>query len=103
MNVSRKVSVQQSLFDPGAKETQRRELERVATKIDKIVHEFCSARVGLEFTMAELHSYVNTRTTSAPDSAGRILRLLRREGKIRYSVVHRADSRYKVLEVMAWN
>jgi hypothetical protein len=58
---------------------------------------------GHEFRMSDLVDAVNERAPSikmAPDSAGRILRMLRQDGQIDYVVVNRAQSLYRLTAIM---
>ncbi len=71
------------------------ERERVRRRISTTVRDFVRGRAT--FNAAELAAHVETmHPGSAPDSAGRILRLLRREGAIAYTVVDRGRSLYRV-------
>lgn len=54
------------------------------------------ARGALDFHMEELRRRFPDR---APDSAGRILRLLRQKGVIDYVVVNRGQSHYRLVDV----
>lgn len=51
------------------------------------------------FHMAELTEYVRARVSTAPDTAGRIMRLLQGDGHVRYELVSRAQSKYRVVDV----
>lgn len=64
--------------------TQDANLERVAERVATTVLEFCALR--RQFHMVELSDFVRSRVEVAPDSPGRILRELRRAGKVRYRV-----------------
>jgi hypothetical protein len=78
---------------------QSRNLARVRARLRVAVFEFLKVaflRPHGEFTAAELGAYVAERVTAAPDSASRILRLLRKEAVVEYDVVSRAESRYRV-------
>lgn len=90
------------------RETQDENLERVATKIAPLVHDFCreiwsDAKRSLpQFHMVELTAYVRRRIDGlAPDSAGRILRELRKRGRVDYKIVSRRDSLYQLTKVAA--
>ncbi len=48
-----------------------------------------------QFHMEELRQWIGA--DAAPDSAGRILRLLRQRGVIDYKVANRAQSLYEIL------
>jgi hypothetical protein len=81
---------------------QQANLDRVSSNIAGIVADFCHSRFRAgraEFHMADLTTYVNARSTIAPDSAGRILQDLRRRKVIGYEVISRSQSLYKVTGV----
>ena len=85
-----------------ARDEQRANLERVSNNISQIVADFCRGRFRegrSEFHMADLTNYVSARSAIAPDSAGRILRDLRKRKVVGYTVVNRAQSLYKLTEV----
>lgn len=89
-------------LDFSARTEQRANLVRVSNNIADIVTNFCRERLDegqAEFHMTDLMGYVNDRSTIAPDSAGRILRDLRRQKVIDYTVVNRAQSLYRVTGV----
>jgi hypothetical protein len=70
-------------------------LERVQERLVAAVLEFC--RPGRQFHMAELNDYCGERVGNlAPDSPGRILRLLRQAGKVKYRVIDRRNSEYLI-------
>jgi len=72
-------------------------LKRVADRIGWFVRAFIDQKRahGLMFTMIELTEFVIGEVPhAAPDSPGRILRLLRKQGKLNYVCVSRKDSRY---------
>ena len=73
---------------------QDENLERVGERIAAAVLEFCDLRP--RFHMVELGEFVQARVGVAPDSPGRILRLLRQAGKIRYRVIDRRNSEYLI-------
>ncbi|MCC6409465.1 MAG: hypothetical protein IT453_20065 [Planctomycetes bacterium] len=60
------------------------------------VREFCDAHVGHEFHAQELRDYVARVHPTAPASADRILRDLRQRGDVRYVLVSRSKSLYRV-------
>lgn len=79
--------------------TNAPELERVKSKIGNEVLAFCRwkmQRVSLNFTMADLAQWVRSQLGVAPDSPGRILRDLRQRGHVRYTVLSRKDSLYRI-------
>lgn len=81
---------------------QAANLDRVSAKIGPVVRAFCRWRwrVGrVDFHMAELTAFVRDRSAIAPDSPGRILRMLRRAKQIDYVVVSRRDSLYRLVAV----
>jgi hypothetical protein len=78
-----------------ASRTQDDNLRRVTERVSAAVLEFCFP--GRQFHMAELNDYCAERVGNlAPDSPGRILRLLRQAKRIQYHVVSRRDSIYRV-------
>lgn len=81
---------------------QAEQLERVSDRIGALVLEFCSSHLGLRFFAEELTDYVRGRAESpvAPDSACRILRALRKAGRLDYVVVSRSQSLYRVTAVV---
>ena len=82
-------------------EAQRDEVERVGGEIGAAVLSFARARLaaGGEFRMEELRAHLGPG--HAPDSAGRILRLLRQRGALGYEVVSRSESLYRVTRIGA--
>ncbi len=89
------------MVDPTAKQTQPRELNRVARSIAPIVWQFCKENEGGVFTMPMLEEYVSRYLRVTPGSPGRILRMLRKEGYVGYDVVNRRHSAYAVRWVKA--
>ncbi len=77
---------------------QPAQLERVSDRIAEVVHKFCALRFGgsKRFHMEDLTKYVAGFVQAAPDSAGRILRQLRRQRRVSYRVVNRAASLYEI-------
>lgn len=80
-----------------ADKEQAKEARRVGGAIGEQVLAFCRRRSGQEFHMVELRQHIGD--DRAPDSAGRILRLLRQAGLVDYSVVNRRQSLYLIKEV----
>lgn len=89
---------------------QQQNIERVNERIARHVIDFCRSRLGRaslfdnpmarEFRMSDLTQHVkNQGVIIAPDSAGRILRMLRQKGAVSYGVVSRKDSLYRVTGV----
>ncbi len=77
---------------------QTANLNRVSEKIRSIVRAFFADKAhGRQFTINELTRFVSLRESVAPDSPGRIMRALRREGSIDYEVVSRSKSLYRVV------
>ena len=74
-------------------------LSRVRAGIGSAVLEFCRARVGKEFHADELRRFVASKHPTAPASADRILRDLRRSGDLDYTVTSRRASTYLVSRV----
>jgi hypothetical protein len=72
------------------------ERARVYTKIAHEIMAFHATHAGTTFHVEELRRFVISRVPDiAPDSPGRILRLLRREGRLDYVVIDRRDSLYQ--------
>lgn len=95
-------SAQASLFEWNAANAEQ--LERVGGKIAGAVLDFCRRHYRYagttpsicQFHLEELASSVRSATGIAPDSPGRILRMLRQAGQIRYRVLNRRQSLYRV-------
>lgn len=82
-------------------EDQIANAERVAGAIGRDVMEFAvnRSRIGQpEFRMEELRRAIGPKR--APDSAGRILRLLRQHDALDYVVVNRRQSLYRFVETV---
>ena len=79
---------------------QGEQLERVKGRIEKAIAEFFRYRTtngALEFHADDLRDWVADRVgTVAPDSPGRIMRIMRRQQSINYEVSNRARSLYEV-------
>lgn len=88
-----------SLFD----QEQAPQIDRVTSAIGGAILEFCRVRLrtGGEFFADDLRRYVTltTPTTCAPGSPDRILRALRRAGRVDYEVISRKHSHYRVMRV----
>lgn len=82
-------------------EEQSEELDRVAGKLGAHVMAFYDAAIAsgaIEFHAADLQAFIEkSGLVCAPDSPGRILRLLHRAGKLAYMVVNRRSSLYRFL------
>jgi hypothetical protein len=80
--------------------TQADNLERVSHKIADAVLFWCQWRLATsnpDFRMADLQAYVCEQIAGvSPDSPSRILRMLRRSGRINYVVVSRSQSLYRL-------
>ena len=78
--------------------------DRVRGKLVDLIKSFC--QVEREFHMSDLNAYIgaNFEGYVAPDSPGRIMRMLKQEGFINYELVSRSQSRYKVIPspLTAW-
>ena len=82
---------------PSPREAGTASLERVTSRIGAAIVEFCAARVGQTFHADELRAAITAACgVVAPDSASRILRQLRLTNRIRYVVLSRRESLYKV-------
>ncbi len=82
----------------------REERARVRSRIGKLILEFCTERVKHfegTFFMEELRVYVDRKLAGciAPDSPGRILRQLRKQGELNYVVLFRSQSLYQLKPV----
>ena len=79
--------------------SQTEELSRVQANIGELVERFVLDRWQTgrpRFYIQDLHDYIAARTQIAPASPDRILRQLRLEGKIDYTVVSRSESCYEI-------
>lgn len=73
-------------------------LERVSSRIGAAVLEFCQS--NRTFHAGDLHRYVaETTGITAPGSADRILRDLRKRGVVGYRVISRRESLYEITSV----
>lgn len=76
---------------------QQEQVARVSGRIAPLVLEFCRRRMASarrHFRASELRAFVESEQPVAPGSADRILRLLRRDGVVAYTVTNRRDSEY---------
>ncbi len=72
-------------------------LDRVATRIQNAIVQFCDLYCGRTFHADQLRAFVTERVgTVAPGSADRVLRAMRQRGLVSYEVVNRAKSLYRV-------
>jgi len=86
-------------MDKGEKKVQSANLHRVRERLSAPIRSFAKGRVGRTFRMAELVEFCQRHAPgTAPDSPSRILRLLRGEGVVTYSVVNRRASEYLITE-----
>jgi hypothetical protein len=71
--------------------------KRVSLRVAALVLDFCKGK--RMFRMQELTEFVSDGVDGyvAPDSPGRILRLLKQQGKLNYRLMSRSDSLYSVL------
>lgn len=78
-------------------------MERVSSRIEKAIKSFCKSRVQTNnlFFMEQLRRYVAVYldATVAPASPDRVLRNMRKRGIVKYEVVCRPKSLYKVIAV----
>jgi hypothetical protein len=73
-------------------------IKPVAGRIAEIVKAFVTERIGNYFTATELRTFVAGKTEGvAPGSSDRILRMLRQQNQINYSVINRRKSQYLAL------
>jgi len=77
--------------------TDREERARVRSRIGKLILEFCCE--NRTFHMEDLRLYVQNWVDVAPDSVSRILRQLRQQSILNYSVVSRRQSLYRTKPV----
>lgn len=95
---------QQSLFPRLVKQRksladgQREHLARVESNLALAIRQFFAAvGEGNEFHAEDLLEHIASQgITCAPDSPGRIMRVLRRERKVNYTLVSRRASLYRV-------
>ena len=74
---------------------QERQIRRVDRNIGDLVLAFCQSR--REFHLHELEAYVKEHhARSTPGSGGRILRQLKKQGKVNYEVLNRSLSHYRI-------
>ncbi len=73
-------------------------LDRVSTRIQNAIVQFCDLFCGRTFHADQLMAFVTERVgTVAPGSADRVLRSMRQRGLVSYEVVNRASSLYRIL------
>lgn len=80
---------------------QTQNIERVSKRIRSYVLAFCKLALaqGGRFHSEELREYVSSRIIVAPGSVDRILRELRKQCQINYTVESRSKSLYRVTEI----
>ena len=72
------------------------ERKRVYDRIAPAIIDFARNNPGLTFHAEDLRDWVTSYTNSvAPSSADRVLRLLKEEGKVYYTVINRRESLYQ--------
>jgi|HubBroStandDraft_2_1064218.scaffolds.fasta_scaffold00590_11 hypothetical protein len=72
---------------------------RVREKVAALIVEFFRSRgVGRDFHLWEVEEYVGQASNATPGSAGRVLRALNVEGRIRYRLVSRTSSAYRIVD-----
>lgn len=82
--------------------SQTTELNRVSNNIRGHILTFLKIRLATVqpfFCMQDLHEYIRKNARIAPASPDRVLRQLRKDGKVEYRVISRAASKYLVLTV----
>lgn len=76
------------------------DLQRVKKKLDQHVLDFLAQRIATNeraFHSRHLLKYLTkVKAYYAPESPARILRELRKSGKVRYTLLSRSDSLYRV-------
>jgi hypothetical protein len=87
--------IEMPLFD---RVEQKHHLERVSSKLSALILDFCDTHPV--FRAPELHAFVASRIPStAPASADRVLRELRKQKRVDYEVANRRGSLYHVISV----
>lgn len=94
-----RVSFEQYMQDPTGMQRQANEISRVARNVAAVILDYCRDRVGCEFSLTDLTLYVMHHAHATPDSASRILRSLRTEGLVDYTVISRSKSRYRIISI----
>lgn len=76
---------------------QRKQLARVTCAIGRAVLDFARSRVGQEFHANDLRAYVDMASgPTAPGSADRVMRDMRRRGVLDYTLISRGQSLYRI-------
>lgn len=74
------------------------QIERVALNLNQAIVEFWKKNLNQRFTANDLRRHVNHYNYgTAPASADRVMRYLKKSGKINYTLVNRAKSLYIAL------
>jgi hypothetical protein len=72
-------------------------LQRIYGRVGQAILAFFAEHASQRFHLIELLRYIRQVVREvAPDSPGRIMRLLRRHGRIDYAVVSRSESLYEI-------
>ena len=71
------------------------DLERAANSSRAIIHDFRKTKSDKTWRMAELQSYVTQRSTASPSSVDRVLRKMKGDGELNYTVIDRSKSIYR--------
>jgi 1,6-anhydro-N-acetylmuramate kinase len=88
------------------------QLERVGLNLNQAIVRFWEIKLkegtdypsGARFTATELRQYVQHHNFgTAPSSADRVMRNLRKQGKINYALVNRAKSLYQAIPLEGTN
>jgi hypothetical protein len=78
--------------------------KRATTALRRAILDFARTRLANGaplYHMGDLTAYVAARVRTAPDSAGRIMRMLAADGALSYELVSRAASLYRIVAVHA--
>lgn len=80
---------------------QKEHLERVSTKIGRVILEFYRERLEAgtpDFYMTDLSTYVQAKVPEvAPDSPRRVFNDLKNKGALNYELLSRRDSHYRLV------
>ena len=77
---------------------QAKNLDRVSGRLAAAIVDFFNSRRERTFHNVDLLAYVRESVGDvAPDSPGRVMRMLRREKRINYVVVSRSESLYEII------
>ena len=79
--------------------SNREHLRRVSGRIGAAILEFCKNHAGRRFYAEQLRRHIAAEVgVTAPGSADRVLRDLRRRGYVSYRVINRRSSEYELAE-----